>query len=105
VPNLKVIELACPWSGVDGNLPDPPFHSLGDRRHEPTKLCRRSLSDHLHPAIGQIPHKTRDFKSRRQTPGRFAKANPLDMAAVKCLASLHRRWSFDRRWAMASHEQ
>lgn len=99
MPNLKVVELAHPWSDVDGNLPDPPFHPLGDRRHEPAELRRRSLDDHLHPAIGQIPYKACDFKSRGKTPGRFAKADPLDMAAVKSLAS------FDRRWAMGGHEQ
>ena len=101
MPNLKIVELASSRPGIDGDLPDPPFHSLGDGRHEPAQFCRRGFGDHFHPAIGQIPHKACDFKSRGQTPGRFAKADPLDMAAVKSLPS------FDRRCVLVArtHEQ
>lgn len=89
VPNVKSVKLAKPRSGVDGDLPDPPFHALGDRRQKIMELRRRTLGDQLHAPVRQVPYKAGYLESHGQAPGRFAKANPLDMAAVKGLSSFH----------------
>lgn len=91
MPNVKSVELAQPGPGVDGGLPNVPCQSIGDGRHKAVKLPRRSLSDHLDPAIGQISHKACHLKALGQTSGRLAKADPLHVAAVKRLSSFQRR--------------
>lgn len=89
--NVKTVELAGARSDVNGRLPNMPFHPLGDCRHEPAQLRRRSFSEHFNATVGQISHKPADFKIFGQPSGRFPKANPLDMAAVQDLASFDRR--------------
>jgi hypothetical protein len=91
LPNLKIIELAKPWSSVNGRLPNMPCHPVGDRRQESTQLRWRSLGDHLNAAIGQVPYEPANFKTFGQPSGGFPKADPLDMAAIQDLASFDHR--------------
>jgi hypothetical protein len=97
VPNVKPVKLTEPRSGVDGDLPNVPFHALGNSRQKSVELRRRSLGNQFDPAIRQISHEAGHFKALGQPPGRFTEADPLDMTAVKSLMSFDRRWSFDRR--------
>ncbi len=86
MPNLKVIELASPWSGVDGNFAESalPFARRSAAMEPARAPPAFPQSDQPHSAIGQIPHKACNFKSRGQTPGQLRESrDPLDMAAVK----------------------
>jgi hypothetical protein len=91
VPNVKTVEFAQPWSGVNGRLPNMPCHPVGDRRHKSTQFGWRSFGDHLDSAVGQVSHKPGDVKTFGQTAGRFSKADSLHMAAVQDLTSFDRR--------------
>lgn len=91
MPNVKTDKLAQPWSDINGCLPNMPCHPVGDCRQESAQLGWRSLGDHLDTAVGQVPYEPADFKTFGQSAGRFAKANPLDMATVQDLPSFDRR--------------
>ncbi len=62
----------------------PHFHLQGGEEFR--DLTGRAFDDHIHPPVGQIPHKAGHLEPGGQRPGRVPEPDPLDAAQVVNLA-------------------